>query len=327
MRVSIFGVRGSVPVTDPGSMGAGGNTSCVAISQDGRKPSLVLDAGTGVRNVSAVLGTAPFAGAIVLSHLHWDHVQGLPFFASADHSDAEVALLMPRQGEAAADVLARIMSPPFFPIAPGGLRGRWSVEGYDEGEHRLAGFSVLARELPHGGGRTMGLRVGDGRSSVAYLPDHGPTALGPGDDGLGALHPAALALASGADLLIHDAQYTAGAARAARLRARGRGLRGDPRRALRRAQGAAVPPRPVPHRRRARGDRHRPAARRRASRWTSPARARSSTYERAGAAARDRVALRVVELDRPQQLRAAVGPPGPPTTAPRPGRRARPRGC
>ena len=88
MRVSIFGVRGSVPVTDSECLGAGGNTSCVAIAHDGRAPSLVLDAGTGIRTVSAALGGAPFAGAIVLSHLHWDHVQGLPFFASADHPDA-----------------------------------------------------------------------------------------------------------------------------------------------------------------------------------------------------------------------------------------------
>jgi ribonuclease BN (tRNA processing enzyme) len=198
-----------VPITDPGSLGAGGNTSCVAIGHDEGAPVLVLDAGTGIRQVTGMLGGAPFRGSVVLTHLHWDHLQGLPFFTCADHPDAEVDLLMPGQGEPAIDVLARVMSPPFFPIAPGELRGRWTVEGYEEGELRAGGFSLLAREVPHGGGRTMGLRVGDGRSVVAYLPDHGPSAAGPGDDGLGALHPAALALAEGADLLIHDAQYTA----------------------------------------------------------------------------------------------------------------------
>ena len=68
---------------------------------------------------------------------------------------------------------------------------------------------MLAREIPHPGGRAFGYRVSDGRSSLAYLSDHGPIALGPGPDGWGPYHEAALALADGVDLLLHDAQYTA----------------------------------------------------------------------------------------------------------------------
>lgn len=210
MRVTICGSRGSIPVSGPEFARVGQHTACVTIAHDDDEaPTLILDAGTGVRVAAGACGPGPFRGAIILSHLHWDHVQGLPFFPAADRPDAEVHLLLPRQGPPAADLLGRIMSPPFFPISPEGLRGRWSITGYDEGRRRIAGFDVLAREIPHGGGRTMGLRIDDGRSAVAYLPDHAPHALGPGEDGLGPFHDAAVELADGVDLLIHDAQYTA----------------------------------------------------------------------------------------------------------------------
>ena len=209
MRITICGVRGSVPVTGPDFAGVGGDTSCVAVARDGEAPTLVLDAGTGVRRVTGLLGGGAFRGTLVLSHLHWDHVQGLPFFAAADRPDAVVRLLLPEQGTPAEDLLAQVMSPPFFPIRPGDLRGAWSFEAYGDGPLELEGFAVLAREVPHGGGRTMGVRVSDAAGTVAYLPDHGPLELGPGEDGLGEIHPAALELAAGADLLIHDAQYTA----------------------------------------------------------------------------------------------------------------------
>ena len=179
------------------------------MAHDGRPPSLVLDAGSGVRRASRLFNGDPFEGTLLLTQLHWDHTQGLPFFAAADREDARVALLLPEQGEAPLALLDRAMSPPHFPITIRDLRGRWDVAAYEEGALALEGFDVIAREVPHGGGRTMGLRVGDGRSVVAYLPDHAPHALGGGEDGLGPLHPAAVALASGADLLIHDAQYTA----------------------------------------------------------------------------------------------------------------------
>ena len=106
-------------------------------------------------------------------------------------------------------MLEQAMSPPNFPIGPGDLRGSWSWEALAEGTMVAEGFTVLAREIPHKGGRTFGFRVDDGRTSFAYLSDHMPQSLGPGPDGLGELHDAALALADGVDVLLHDAQYTA----------------------------------------------------------------------------------------------------------------------
>jgi len=96
------------------------------------------------------------------------------------------------------------MSPPHFPIRPSGLRGEWSFCNLAPGAFKAEGFTVEAREVPHKGGRTFGYRVSDGHSAIAYIPDHCPTALGPGPEGWGEYHLAALGLAADADLLIHD---------------------------------------------------------------------------------------------------------------------------
>jgi ribonuclease BN (tRNA processing enzyme) len=181
----------------------------LAIAQDGATgPTLILDAGDGLQSVSRLLGSAPFTGAILLSHLHWDHTLGLPFFAAGDRADARVALLLPEQetGEDAETLLAGMMSPPYFPIEPSELLGGWTFASIAPGEREIEQFTVLAREIPHKGGRTFGYRVSDGHSALAYLPDHCPTALGLGEDGFGEYHAAALELAQGVDVLVHDAQ-------------------------------------------------------------------------------------------------------------------------
>ncbi len=209
MRVHLCGVRGSTPAPGPGFLRYGGHTSCVALAHDGQAaPAMILDAGTGIRCVTELLGGHAFAGTILLTHLHWDHVQGLPFFGAADRGDARVTLLLPEQddGAQAEAVLERAMSPPHFPMLPGQLGGSWSFQTLAPGESAHEGFTVLAREIPHKGGRTFGYRISDGHSAIAYLPDHCPTVLGPGPDGCGEYHPAALELAEGADLLIHDSQ-------------------------------------------------------------------------------------------------------------------------
>lgn len=207
MRALFCGVRGSTPAPGPDFVRYGGNTSCVAVSRGEDDPALVLDAGTGLARLSAALGGRPFRGTILLGHLHWDHTHGIPFFPAGDQPGAQVDLLMPAQGDAEA-VLARAISPPHFPITPADLRGRWRFAGIEEGAHRVEGFDVLAREIPHKGGRTFGYRVSDGHRALAYLSDHWPVALSPGPEGWGDYHEAAMALAGGADLLIHDAQYT-----------------------------------------------------------------------------------------------------------------------
>ena len=210
MRVWVCGVRGSTPAPGPEFVKYGGNTSCVALGHDGGPPTLVLDAGTGIRRLATLLDGAPFDGAVLLGHLHWDHTQGLPFSRALDAPDARVHLHLPSQGDPV-EVLGRAMSPPHFPILPTDLRGDWTFTSLEPGEHVIAGFDVLALDIPHKGGRTFGYRVTSpaNGASLAYLSDHWPTSLGDGPHGLGEYHPAVLDLCSGVDVIVHDAQYTA----------------------------------------------------------------------------------------------------------------------
>ncbi len=208
MRIWVCGVRGSTPVSDNRFTRYGGHTSCLALGRDGEPPSLILDAGTGIRRVTRVLGGRPFRGTILLGHLHWDHIQGLPFFGAGDRPDAQTTVVLPAQGDPLA-VLEKMISPPHFPIRPTELRGTWRFGGLEPGEHRIEGFEVVALDIPHKGGRTFGYRVSYDGASLAYLSDHNPVALGPGPEGLGPYHDAAVTLAHEVDVLFHDAQYAA----------------------------------------------------------------------------------------------------------------------
>jgi len=208
MRVTFCGVRGSTPAPGHDFVRYGGHTSCVALSRGDGAPELLLDAGTGITAVTPLLGGQPFTGSILLGHLHWDHTHGIPFFAGG-RDTTRIELYLPEQGDSAEAVLERCFSPPHFPIVPSQLGPGWSFDGLAEGEHRIEAFDVLAREIPHKGGRTFGYRVSHDGASVAYLSDHSPTSVGPGPDGLGERHEAVLALATGADVLITDAQHLA----------------------------------------------------------------------------------------------------------------------
>ncbi|MDQ3218226.1 MAG: hypothetical protein M3Q18_10330, partial [Actinomycetota bacterium] len=99
MRIVLCGVRGSTPSPGPQFVRYGGNTSCVALSHSSEAPTLVLDGGTGLQQLAPRLNGSAFRGTILLTHLHWDHTHGLPFFSSGDRDDASVSLVMPAQGD------------------------------------------------------------------------------------------------------------------------------------------------------------------------------------------------------------------------------------
>jgi phosphoribosyl 1,2-cyclic phosphodiesterase len=209
VRVHFCGTRGSTPVSGGNRARYGGSTACVALSRAGQPPTLVLDAGTGLQELTQTLGGAPFQGSLLLSHLHWDHTHGMPFFRGGLLDGHRVDVYLPEQGCDPEELLGQAMTPPHFPIRPKQLGSGWAFHALEPGHRQIEGFSVLAAEIPHKGGRTFGYRVSDGPSAIAYLSDHSPLGLGPGPEGLGEYHPAAVALATGVDLLIHDAQHTA----------------------------------------------------------------------------------------------------------------------
>ena len=209
MRAYFCGTRGSTPVSGAGQLHYGGHTSCIALAHSGEPPTIVLDAGTGLQQLSLVLHGEAFRGSLLLSHLHWDHTHGMPFFRSGALPGSRVDVYLPEQGVEPEELLARAISPPHFPIRPKQLGDGWTFNAIEPGHYEFEGFSVDALEIPHKGGRTFGYRINDGSGTLAYLPDHNPISLGPGPDGTGVFHDAAVMLSEDADLLVHDSQHTA----------------------------------------------------------------------------------------------------------------------
>jgi phosphoribosyl 1,2-cyclic phosphodiesterase len=219
VRVVPLGVRGSTSAPGKEFVRYGGHTSCVAVYADGEAvPRLILDAGTGLRDLPRLMHNQPFRGDVILTHLHWDHLQGLPFCPSVDHPESEVTLHVPVDDERTDPraLLARSFSPPFFPIGPDGLLGNWQFRALVPGAlDALAGAAVItAAPVSHKGGLTFGVRIELDGTVLAYLPDH---ALHEGMPQ--SLRRSAEALASGADVLLHDGQFCA--AELARARAYG----------------------------------------------------------------------------------------------------------
>lgn len=213
VAVTFHGVRGSTPCDGPQLARYGGNTSCVAVEADGQPP-VVFDLGTGLRGYGLELAergeAESFQGSVLLSHLHWDHVQGLPFFVPLHCPDAIVDVYGPRQLDGPlGEVFAGMMRPPYFPIRPDQLGGTVAFHDVDDDHFPVGTAKVRSRWIRHVG-PTLGYRLEWNGVSIAYLSDHGQGCGGGGaecdDDAY--IPMEVLDLCDGVDLLIHDAQHT-----------------------------------------------------------------------------------------------------------------------
>ena len=202
--MTFHGVRGSTPCHGPELVKYGGNTSCVSLAIEGHDPVL-FDMGTGLRYFGNQQHAGhAFNGSCLLSHLHWDHIQGLPFFTPLLSDGSDVTLYAPVQesGLSVQQVFADTIRPPLFPVTLEMLPGHVEFAEVWNDEFRLGDIEVMARPIPHVG-NTVGYRVSWGGASVAYLSDPQMPA-----DGSFSATDGAMELARDVDLLIHDAQYT-----------------------------------------------------------------------------------------------------------------------
>ena len=204
MRVTFYGVRGSTPCNGDDVKKYGGNTSCVGVDVPGQAP-ILFDMGTGLRYFGARQpNDGTFRGTVLLSHMHWDHTQGLPFFTPILSDGAELDVYGPAQddGRSVAEVLMSSIRPPLFPIALEQFPGTLRFHDTSDDDFQIGEVSVKARLVPHVG-PTLGYRIEWKGRSIAYLSDHQQPY-----DGSFAAPPGVLELVSGVDLLIHDSQYT-----------------------------------------------------------------------------------------------------------------------
>ena len=204
-RLKIWGCRGSVATPGPDTVTYGGNTSCVEVMTGGGT-ALVLDAGTGIRALGLDLvqrGTPRIH--LFLTHLHLDHLEGLRFFAPLWDENVTLQVWGPRSPVLSLrDRILRAFSPPLFPLDLRDVPARVTFHDLPGEPWRAEGISLFADLVLHPG-PTLGFRLETGRSSVAYLPDHEPALAG-----IAGRSPnwiSAGALARGADLVLHDAQY------------------------------------------------------------------------------------------------------------------------
>jgi phosphoribosyl 1,2-cyclic phosphodiesterase len=199
MNIRFWGVRGSIPSPGPETLKYGGNTSCMEVLlHDGTR--VIVDAGSGIRPLGVALG--PCDATLILSHYHWDHIQGMPFFGPSYLPDSSIQVLGPEveQGDPV-DLLSRQMLAPYFPAPASQWLGIVNSQCVYAGEPFVVGSSTVRAAYMSHPGPTFGYRFEDHGQTLVYMSDNEVDNASP------ELLAGIIDLAAGADLLIHDCQY------------------------------------------------------------------------------------------------------------------------
>ena len=213
MQVQFWGTRGSIAKPGPSTTRFGGNTSCVEV-RSARGTLVVIDCGTGAHSLGQKLrsGSANgLRGNILISHTHWDHIQGIPFFEPLFAPDGEWDIYGPKGlHESLREALAAQMQYAYFPVTLDACPARIRYHDLVEGSFAIGDIKVSARYLNHPA-LALGYRLEADGATVVYACDHEPhsSALAGGDGHITGEDLRHAEFIAGADLLIHDAQYTA----------------------------------------------------------------------------------------------------------------------
>ena len=206
MRIRVWGCRGSLATPGPGTLRYGGNTSCLEVRLS-NGTVLIFDAGTGIRPLGLELVPETSRTIhLLLTHLHFDHLEGLGFFAPLWMADTQIHLWGPPSPvRSLEERIARYMSPPLFPVQLSDVPAQITFHDLPDEEWEIDGARLLAQPVSHPG-PTVGYRVSEGNRSIAYIPDHEPAFVAD----LFTVPPEWLSgydLADGVDVLLHDSQY------------------------------------------------------------------------------------------------------------------------
>jgi len=202
MEVKFWGVRGSIPSPGANTVRYGGNTACVSVGLQKDK-ILVLDAGTGIREMGKLLSENVTDLFILLSHNHWDHIQGFPFFIPIYQSNRKIYMFPTPQAKTMICSLIDQMDGAHFPVSPENLNSQYVCVTSDPLDFlRNHGFNISRIATNHPGGG-YGYRILDGSKSVVYMTDNELKST----DHKATDFSEFVQFCNQADVLIHDAQY------------------------------------------------------------------------------------------------------------------------
>lgn len=203
LTATFYGTRGSCACSGPEYARFGGNTSCVVLERPGKSP-ILLDAGSGARVYGQTLDMSVACDAtILLTHLHYDHVLGLPFFAPATSDGSKLEVYGPVQAVGTlAEAMHQLIQPPYFPVGLTDFAAKLNFSDVDNTTFMVEGAKITVRSVPHVG-PTVGYRIETDDVSIAYVSDHQQPL-----DGSGSVAKSVLELCRDVDVLIHDAQFT-----------------------------------------------------------------------------------------------------------------------